>query len=132
MQRSSSIASNVMKISNIQLGSFLFDLMKTNMKQEFVMPWCKRLFVGAHFHINEETKVQLLCNREKNQYKKLESKSDSISSLFRIPGVGHTKMDTHTVYRLRLERSTYAWKNKKIKFLMPPVLSPIKIGVDHN
>jgi hypothetical protein len=68
---------NVMKMSNIQLGSFLFDLMKNNMKEEFVTPWRKRLFVGAHFHRKDETKVQLLCNREKNQDKKLESKSSS-------------------------------------------------------
>jgi hypothetical protein len=65
-------AGNVLKISNIQLGSFLFDLMKNNMKEEFITPWCKRLFVGDHFHSKEEIKVQLLCNREKNQDKKLE------------------------------------------------------------
>jgi hypothetical protein len=33
--------------------------------------------VGAHFHSKEEKKVQLLCNREKNQDKKFESKSSS-------------------------------------------------------
>jgi hypothetical protein len=65
---------------NIQLGSFLFDLMKNNMKEELGMPWCKRLFVGAHFHSKDGTKVQLLYNREKNQDKKLESKSNSKSS----------------------------------------------------
>jgi hypothetical protein len=50
-------ASNVLKMSNIQLGTFLFDLMKNNMKEELVTPWCKRLFVGAHFHSKEEMKV---------------------------------------------------------------------------
>jgi hypothetical protein len=33
---------NVLKMSNIQLGSFLFDLMKNNMKERFVTLWCKR------------------------------------------------------------------------------------------
>jgi hypothetical protein len=50
-------ASNVLKMSNIQLGTFLFDLMKNNMMEELVTPWCKRLIVGAHFHSKEETKV---------------------------------------------------------------------------
>jgi hypothetical protein len=51
------LAGNVRKLSNIQLGSFVFDLMKNNMKEVFVTPWCKRLFVGAHSHSKEETKV---------------------------------------------------------------------------
>jgi hypothetical protein len=54
------LAGNVLKMSNIQLGSFLIDLIKNNMKEEFVTPGCKRLFMGAHFYIKEETKVQLL------------------------------------------------------------------------
>jgi hypothetical protein len=37
--------------------------------------------VGAHFHSKEERKVHLLCNREKNHDKKLESKSSLRSSL---------------------------------------------------
>jgi hypothetical protein len=80
-------AGNVLKMSHIQFGYFLFDLMKNNMKEEFVMPWYRRLFVGAHFHSKEETKVQLLCNRKKNQDNKLESKSSSkySSSSIRSP-----------------------------------------------
>jgi hypothetical protein len=45
------------------------------MKEEFVTLWCKRSLVGAYFHRKEMTKVQHLCNREKNQDKKLEFKS---------------------------------------------------------
>jgi hypothetical protein len=88
-------ASNVLKMSNMQVGSFLIDLMKNNVKEEFVMAWCKRLFVGANFYSKEETKVQLLCNREKNQDKKLESKSSSKSSLspIRITGAVQVKIN---------------------------------------
>jgi hypothetical protein len=64
---------NILKMSNIHLGYSLFDLMKNNMREEFVIPWCKRLFVRANFRSKKEMKVQLLCNREKNQDKKLES-----------------------------------------------------------
>jgi hypothetical protein len=68
--------------------------MKNNMKEEFVTPWYKRLFMGAHFYGKEETKVQLLCNREKNQDKKLEFKSSlkSSSSPIQNPGVVHLKL----------------------------------------
>jgi hypothetical protein len=89
-------AGNVLKMSNIQLDSFLFDLMKNNMKEEFVMSCCKRLFVGDHFHSKEETKVQLLCNREKNQDKKLESKSSS--SPIQNLGEAHRKTNAHVTY----------------------------------
>jgi hypothetical protein len=91
-------AGNVLKMCNTQLGSFLFDLMKNNMKKNFVTPWCKRLFVGGHFHSKEETKVQLLCNREKNQDKKLESKSSS--SPIRNPGAVHLKTDAQVAYNI--------------------------------
>ena len=42
------------KMPTIKLGSFLFDL-KNNMKEEFDVPWCKKLIVGAHFHSKKET-----------------------------------------------------------------------------
>jgi len=41
----------------IKLGSFLF-VLKNNMKEEFDMPWSKKLIVGTHFHSKQETKVQ--------------------------------------------------------------------------
>lgn len=47
-------ASNSLKKPTIKFGSFLFDLKKNNMKEEFVMPWCKKLIVGAHFHSKQE------------------------------------------------------------------------------
>jgi cytoskeletal protein RodZ len=50
--------------------------------------------VGAHFHSKEETNTQLLFNGEKNQDKKLESKSSSNSSLSatRKLGAYHLKL----------------------------------------
>ena len=47
-------ADNSLTMSTIKIGSFLFNLKKNNMKEEFVMPWCKKLIVGAHFHSKQE------------------------------------------------------------------------------
>ena len=35
-------ASNFLKKPTIKFGSFLFDLKKNNMKEESIMPWCKK------------------------------------------------------------------------------------------
>jgi len=35
-------ASNSLKKPTIKFGSFLFDLKKNNMKEESIMPWCKK------------------------------------------------------------------------------------------
>jgi hypothetical protein len=114
------LASNILKMSNIQLASFSFDLMKNNMKEEFITPWCKRLFVGARFHSKEETKVQLLYNREKNQDKKLKSKNSlkSSSSLIQNLGAVHLKTGAHVTYDIQLGHSLTCWKDKEIIFLM--------------
>ena len=50
-------AGDSLKMPTIKLGSFLF-VLKNNMKEEFDMPWSKKLIVGTHFHSKQETKVQ--------------------------------------------------------------------------
>jgi hypothetical protein len=119
---------NVLKMSNIQLGSFLFDLMKNNMKERFVTLWCKRRFVGAHFHSKEEKKVQLLCNREKNQDKKFESKSSS-SPIWNL-GAIHLKTNAQVAYNIQSYRFWTRWKYKGIIFPMGLVSYPNKVRVN--
>jgi hypothetical protein len=101
------------------------------MKEEFIMPWCKRLFVCAHFHSKEEMKVQLLCNRKKNQDKKLESKSSSKSSStspIRHLGAVHLKTDAQIAYDIQSGHSWTCWKDKEIIFSIGPISYPTKIS----
>jgi hypothetical protein len=51
--------------------------------------------VKDHFHSKEETNIQLLCNRGKNQDKKLEFKSNSISSSSPIQNQGAVHLKTN-------------------------------------
>jgi hypothetical protein len=80
----------------------------------------KRLFVKDHFHSREETQVQVLCNRVKNQDKKLESKSSSISSSSPIQNQGavHLKTNAQDTYGIQSGHSWIRWKDKEILFPM--------------
>jgi hypothetical protein len=54
------------------------------------------------------------------------------SSPTRSPGPPHIKIDVQIAYDLRFGRSTYAQKDKEIKFPMELVPCPNKIGVVRN
>jgi hypothetical protein len=48
------------------------------------------------------------------------------------PGPSHIQIDVHIAYDLRFRCSTYAWKAKKITFLVEPISCQTKITVVHN
>jgi hypothetical protein len=109
--------------SSLRLGEFSFDM--THGKEDEgeiivadVTP-CNKVFTGS----------KLLCNGEKNEDKKLEHKSNSdfSSSPIRNLGAGHIKIDVHVTYGIQSGRSWTRWKDKKIIFLMRPLLYPNKI-----
>jgi hypothetical protein len=75
-------------MSNMQLGAFFFYVKHCKEDEREIIATdvtpCKKVFNGSN----------ILCNEEMNQDKKLEPKSDLISSLFQSPGACQTKMDT--------------------------------------
>jgi hypothetical protein len=54
------------------------------------------------------------------------------SSPTRSPGPPRIQINVQIAYDLCFGRSTYAWKDKEIKFPMAPVSYPTKIGVVRN
>jgi hypothetical protein len=105
---------------NIQLGSFFIWFDEIQYEGRICYAMVKRLFVKDHFHSREETQVQVLCNRVKNQDKKLESKSSSISSSSPIQNQGavHLKTNAQDTYGIQSGHSWIRWKDKEILFLM--------------
>jgi hypothetical protein len=109
--------------SSLRLGEFSFD-MRYGKDDEWeiiaidVTP-CNKVFIGS----------KLLCNREKNQDKKLEHKSNLEFSLSPVwnPGACHIKTDVQVAYDKQSGRSWTHWKDKEIIFPMEPASHPTKI-----
>jgi hypothetical protein len=80
------VGNNLRTSSSLRLGAFSFD----------VTP-CNKVFIGS----------KLLCNGEKNQDQKLESKSNLNSSSSPTWNLGalYIKTDAHVAYNIQLEHS---------------------------
>jgi hypothetical protein len=115
-------------MSTIELGAIFFDVMHDKEYEGEIIATddtpCNKVFVGS----------KLLCNGEKNQDKKLESKSSSqfSSSLTQNLGIVHLKPDVHIAYDIQFGCSWNHWKYKEIIFPMGPVLDQNSFGINRN
>ena len=72
------------------------------------------------------------CRTSLGDQVKREAQNKLASGLFRGPGAVCTKMAAQVTYGLRLGRSLYGWKAKKITFQMALVPGPKYSGVDRK
>jgi hypothetical protein len=82
--------------------------------------------------MKDKQSIKKVLESQGDVHEKVANQSNSellSSSPTRSPGPPRIQIDIQIAYDLRFGRSTYAWKDKEIKFPMTMVSCPTKIGV---
>jgi hypothetical protein len=82
--------------------------------------------------MKDKQSIKKVLESQGDVHEKVANQSNSellSSSPTQSPGPPRIQIDIQIAYDLRFGRSTYAWKDKEIKFPMTLVSCPTKIGV---